>query len=228
MAKAARSAFAGASIASALILLVPMEAGIPIPIPSDLLMLFVGERAGAGAVSLWVAVAALEAVTLVGTTALFLLVRGPARSVVRRFGPKLGLTAERLDRAAGLLERRGRNALMVGRTTPGLRTLTVVAAAASGVPPARALPPLLLGSTIFIQGHLVLGFALGSVAAEALTRVRGPALVAVALLAAIGVVVWSVRRGRRGAAAQAWVEATCPACLAVAAFSGRSGVPAEP
>jgi membrane protein DedA with SNARE-associated domain len=207
-------------VVAALGLLFPMEAGVPIPIPSDLLMLFIGQRAGAGDLSIWVAAVALEAVTLAGTTALFLLIRGPARQLLRRVGPKLGLTEQRLGRATDVLQRRGRNALVIGRTTPGLRTITVATAAASGMPAARALPPLLVGSSIFIQGHLILGFVLGSLAEDVLTRARGPFLIGLVVLAAAGVVVWIARRGRRSAA-QAWTEASCPACLTVAALYGR-------
>ncbi len=34
-----------------------MEAGVPIPLPGDFLMLVVGERVAAGALPLWLAVA---------------------------------------------------------------------------------------------------------------------------------------------------------------------------
>lgn len=224
LAKAVRTAATGTSVAVALALLLPMEAGVPIPIPSDLLMLFIGQRAGAGRIPLWIAALGLEAVTAAGTLALFFLVGGPGRSMLLRIGPRLGLTPERMSRVERVLERRGRNALFVGRTTPGLRTVTVVAAAASGIPAARALPPLLLGSTLFIQGHLLLGFLLGPLAETALKRAQTPILVAVVLLAAAGVVLWIVRRGRTGGA-QAWTEASCPACLAIAAFAGRRDAP---
>jgi hypothetical protein len=83
----------GAGTPGRLGLLLAMEAGVPIPIPSDLVMLLLGERVSAGALPLWVAALALELVALAGTAALL---------------------------------------LAAGRTTPGLRTVTVVAAAAPG------------------------------------------------------------------------------------------------
>jgi membrane protein DedA with SNARE-associated domain len=224
LAKGGGAAVSGAGIATAFGLLLPMEAGIPIPIPSDLLMLFVGQRAGAGDIPVWVAVLALEAITVAGTTALFLLVRGPAGTIIGSFGPKLGFTRERRARVEQLLERRGRGALFIGRTTPGLRTVTVVGAAATGMPAARALPPLLLGSTLFIQGHVLLGFLLGPLAEDALKSARGPVLLGLGVLAVLGAILWVVRRGRRGGP-QAWTEASCPACLAVSAFSGRGERP---
>ena len=115
----------GAGVPGLLGLLLAMEAGVPIPVPSDLVMLLLGERVSAGVLPLWL-------VAVVGTGALFLAARGPGRALLRRVGPRLGLTGPRLARAAGLLERRGWPALSSGRTTPGLRTVTVVAAARSG------------------------------------------------------------------------------------------------
>jgi hypothetical protein len=150
---------------------------VPIPVPSDLVMLL-GERVSAGALPLWLAVAALELVALAGTAALFLAARGPARALLTRFGPGRALLARvgaglggadpsRTDRREDQLARqplgpgpappvgeRSRSAgggeaavhrvlpaLVAGRTTPGLRTVTVVAAAGSGIRVGRALRP---------------------------------------------------------------------------------------
>jgi hypothetical protein len=48
----------------------------------------------------------------------------------------------RLRRAADFAETRGRPGLALGRGTPGLRTLTVIAAGVSGLNGRRALPGL--------------------------------------------------------------------------------------
>jgi membrane protein DedA with SNARE-associated domain len=78
-------------------LLLAMEAGVPVPVPSDLVMLLLGERVSAGALPLWLAVVALEVVALAGTAALFMAARGPARPAwpwgcgqPRRPGPAIG------------------------------------------------------------------------------------------------------------------------------------------
>ena len=210
----------GLGAPAALVLLLPMEAGVPIPVPSDFVMLLVGERAAAGAFPLCAAVLALEAVAVLGTAALFLACRGPGHALVQRLGPRVGLTEERLGRVNALLERRGRPALAVGRGTPGLRTITVVAAGGSGLSLRRALPALALGSSVFLQLHLFLGYILGGPARRALNQSRGPALAVLAALVVGGVVFWVVRRGgRRGG--QAWAEACCPACLALGLLSER-------
>ena len=217
---AARVGLHGLGVPAAVGLLVPMEAGLPIPIPSDVVMLLVGERVAAGGFPLWLAVVAFEAVAVVGTALLFLACRGPGHALVARFGPRLGLTEERLARATALVERRGRPALAVGRGTPGLRTVTVVAAGGSGLSPRRALPALALGSSVFLQLHLFLGYFLGPVARHALDRARGPAVAVLGVLTVGGLVFWLARRGRR-TGGQSFAEACCPACLALAVISQR-------
>lgn len=167
---------AGLGLPSATGLLAAMEAGVPIPVPSDLVVLLLGERVSAGRLSALGAFVALELVALVGTTALFLAVRGPGKALLARVGPRLGLTEARLARATAVVDRRGRLALTVGRATPGLRTVTVAAAATSRLTLGQAVPPLVVGSSVFLQLHLFLGWALGPVAREALESAKGPAL----------------------------------------------------
>jgi membrane-associated protein len=200
-------------------LMLPMEAGLPIPIPSDLVMLAVGARVSAGDLPLPIAILAFEAVAIAGTSVLFLAARGPGYGLVKRLGPRIGLTAARLDRAGGVIERRGQAALAVGRATPGLRTLIVLAAGASGLPARRALPALIAGSTVFLQLHLFLGYFLGSAALHVLRAATGPALAVFAVAIAGAIAFWLVRRRRRPAAGLA--EGACPACLTLALLSER-------
>jgi membrane protein DedA with SNARE-associated domain len=148
-------------------------------------------------------------------------VPGPAQRIITRFGPRLGLTEARLRRAADFAETRGRPGLALGRATPGLRTLTVIAAGVSGLNGRRALPALIVGSSVFLQLHLVLGLLLGPLADRAFDQAKGPALVAAAVLVAAGVVFWRIRRRRRGAPPAAWMEASCPACIGVTLLADR-------
>lgn len=211
---------AGVGAIGGLAVMLPMEAGIPVPLPADLVMLGVGARVGAGDLPLWAAVMAFEAVAVIGTAMLLLAARGPAHSALVRVGPRLGLTASRLARASALVERRGSVALMIGRSTPGLRTLTVIAAGSARLPIRRALPPLVIGSSIFLQLHLFLGYFLGSAARHVLRAATAPALAALGGLLVGAIVFWLARRGRQ-LGAGALVEAACPACVALALLSER-------
>jgi hypothetical protein len=114
---------AGLGGLAALALLVPMEAGVPIPLPADLVMFGVGERVAAGAFPLWLAVVGFEVVAIVGTTALFAACRGPAHRVIARFGPRLGLTQARVGRMAAYVEARGGVLAGPARQAGGHRSL---------------------------------------------------------------------------------------------------------
>jgi membrane protein DedA with SNARE-associated domain len=209
----------GVSGLAALVLLLPMEAGVPVPLPADLVMFTVGEQVAADRFPLWLAVAGFEVIAVLGTTALFAACRGPGHRILTRYGPRLGLTDVRLSRAAAVAGSRGLG-LAAGRATPGLRTLTVVAAGISGLKGRRALPALILGSSVFLQLHLVLGLLLGPLADRAFDQAKGPAMAAVAVLAIGALVFWRVRRRNRVPAA--WTEAACPACLGIRALAERA------
>jgi len=114
-----RTAAAGVSGLAALVLLLPMEAGVPIPLPADLVMLAVGEQVAAGRFPLWLAVTGFEIIAAVGTTALFLACRGPGHRIVARYGPRIGLTAARVRRVSAATEARGLPGLAAGRAIPG-------------------------------------------------------------------------------------------------------------
>jgi membrane protein DedA with SNARE-associated domain len=217
--------FGGLGLPAIAAVLVAMEAGLPIPVPYDLVMLLVGERASAGEFPWWAAVLALEIVAVTGTCLLFCACRGPGHALVTRFGPKVGLTEVRVDRVSNLISARGRLMLFVGRGTPGLRTITAVAAGTSGIPARRAIPPLVLGASIFVQLHLVLGALLGPVARELFDEAKGVATIAAVALVAGAALFWIVRRGRRRGA-QSWCEAACPLCLALSTVVDQA-VPAE-
>jgi MYXO-CTERM domain-containing protein len=180
----------------------------------------VGERVAAGRFPLWLAVAGFEVIAVAGTTALFMACRGPAHRVIARYGPRLGLTEARVSRATVFAETRGRAGLAIGRATPGLRTLTVIAAGVSGLSGWRALPALILGSSVFLQIHLVLGLLLGPLADRAFNQAKGPVLAALALLAAGALAFWRARRRNRAPAA--WMEAACPACIGVRVLAERT------
>jgi hypothetical protein len=197
----------GAGVPGLLALLLAMEAGVPVPVPSDLVMLLLGERVSAGARPLWLAAAALEAVAPAGPSCPASARAGPARpgrGAPHPPGPgpgsPVGERGRPGKRGCGVVHNppgpagegdaavgRVLPALVVGHTTPGLRTVTVVAAAGSGIRVGRALPAL--GSSLFLQWHLLVGYALGPAARELLEQARMPVLMAAALL---------LRRGRPG------------------------------
>ena len=92
---------------AAFVYLAVEEAGVPIPVPGDFLMLTLGVRAREGAISLWQVIAAMEAGTCSGSTLLYLVARRGGRGVVERYGRYIGIKPQQLDRAEAQLNRHG-------------------------------------------------------------------------------------------------------------------------
>src|SRR5947208_6197464 len=77
---------------AAFVFLLIEEAGVPVPVPGDFLMLFLGVRAAQGLVPLWQVVLVLEAATIIGSTFLYFVARVAGRSLVYRYGRYIRLT----------------------------------------------------------------------------------------------------------------------------------------
>ena len=216
---AGRGAATGLGVPAALALLLPMEAGVPIPVPADLVMLLVGERVAEGHFPLWAAVVALEVIAVAGRGP---VPRGARSGSCARVAVRFAFRSH--GRSDGSRERDGRAPWPSGargrRALPGVRTVTVVAAGASGLNARRAIPALAIGASVFLQLHLVLGYFLGPAARAAIDHVRGPAIIVFALLLAGAAGFWIARRGRR-AGVNVFAEAACPLCLTLGWASER-------
>src|SRR3954452_20427025 len=82
------------------------EAGLPMPIPGDLVILAAGARVGRGQMNFVTAVVLLELATLLGASFLYWVARRGGRPVLYRYGKYLQLDAERLGAARGLFPSR--------------------------------------------------------------------------------------------------------------------------
>jgi membrane protein DedA with SNARE-associated domain len=203
-------------LAAACLVMLVKAMGVPIPIPGDVILLATAARAADGKVDLALAFVGLLLALTLGGSVQFLLARGPARSIVYQFGPRLGLSRERLDRVASRVEQGGPLAICVGVLTPGVRSAVVPACGLAALPWRVFLLGLALGSAADIALHFVLGYA----GAELLELIFEPApILALAVLLGLGLVAWLVvariKRWRRAEAMQAWAQATCPVCLVV-------------
>ncbi|HEY0582215.1 MAG TPA: hypothetical protein VGE94_08525, partial [Chloroflexota bacterium] len=78
-------------VAAACAIMLVKAAGVPVPIPGDVILLATAARAAEGKVVLWLAFVALLAALVLGGTVQFFLARGPARRLVVRYGQRIGL-----------------------------------------------------------------------------------------------------------------------------------------
>jgi membrane protein DedA with SNARE-associated domain len=194
--------------------------GVPVPVPGDVILLATAARAAEGKLTLWLAFVSLLLALGLGGTLQFMLARGPARRLVFRYGKRLGLTAERLERVANQLQRTGPLGIALGVVTPGVRTAVIPACGIAGLSLRAFVPALLLGSAADLGLHFAIGYA----GAGLLTRMVEPSPVPIAIgLALLGLPAWFLiarrRHASRTAAVRAWVQATCPACLVVGSIA---------
>lgn len=203
------------------------EIGVPVPIPSDLVMITAGIQAAAGAYSLVELLVALEVAILLGGSLQFLIARGAGRQLVTRFGRRVGLTELRLEHALTRVRQRGSLAIFVGLNVPAGRAGIVVAAGVAGLTYAAFAPAMLAGSTVFYAWHVALGYLAGPTALGLLDQLNLPLAAALVALAAAGLIALLLlgrARGSRGPERDAldrlhaWSEAACPACFAITAI----------
>jgi membrane protein DedA with SNARE-associated domain len=203
------------------------EAGVPIPIPGDLIMLGAAARAASGQWNLPAVVITFETAMIIGGTIQYLLMRGPGRRLIYHVGRYVGLTPGRLERVAGTLQRGGGVAVAVAMITPGLRSATIAASGVANLSFGTFFPALVVGDTIFFLLHVAIGYA-GGQGLKVLLHGRHlafggvlPVVLGMLLIAGL-IVVFRRRAGRQGRAplsvaeaAGGWVEAGCPICLAL-------------
>ena len=213
------------------VVLAVKEAGLPIPVPGDLLVIGAGVAASRGGLAPPAIVVVLVAATVLGGIVQFVLVRGRARAAVLRLLARFGLHPATVERGAARLRTGGAPAVAVARMTPGVRIVTIASCAIAGIATSSFLVGLVVGNGVFLTGHFVLGAIVGP-PAVGLVAQTGPVLVAVSVaLAALGAAGWWLIARRRsrlrtlaggdesaaeGLAPLDWTDACCPACLALA------------
>jgi membrane protein DedA with SNARE-associated domain len=204
-------------------LLLVKEAGLPVPVPGDLLVIGVGVGAAQGRFEPLVAVVAVVVATIIGGSMQFLIVRGPGRVALLRVLRRFGVSEERIERQAERLRRGGAGAVAVARMTPGVRIVAIAAAGLAAMPFGRFVLGLTGGNAVFAGGHFALGMAFGAAAASIVAGLLAP-LVMLAGLVVVGFGGWRFiarrRRGRGPGVVEPladWTDACCPACLVLGA-----------
>ena len=111
------------------------ESGVPMPVPSEVSIGYLGERAGHNPLALVATWLGLTGLIVLGATNVFAASRrfGP-RLVSGRLGRALHLTPERIERAQQWFHRWGPLAIIVSRYVPGLRWAMAVACGSLRVP----------------------------------------------------------------------------------------------
>lgn len=173
---------------ASLVLLYVEESGVPIVIPGDVYVAYLGKLAAGSAPKLSASWLGIIAVVLAGSSNLYWASRLWGRRLLDhpRVSGLLRLDTDRLVQAEGWLQRWGILAIIFGRHVPGLRIPITVVAGTLKVPYTTFLPSVAVSSAIWAALGLWLGATFGRSIGSFLT---GNPLIYLLIVAAIVLVV---------------------------------------
>ena len=177
-------AFADHHIYGALFLLLFLEeGGIPLPAPGDTVILLAGAQIDRGQASIPIVVLFVVMATLLGSSLLYWISRLGGMPVVLRVCQFLRIKEERVERLGGWVRRHRGVAIVFGRLTPGLRTVTTIAAGVFQVNYTAFLAYTALSATIWAGIYIFLGAAIHSFYRNVAHYLFRPSALALLLLA---------------------------------------------
>jgi membrane protein DedA with SNARE-associated domain len=133
-------------------------AGIGLIAPGELAVIVGGVTAGQGAIDLWLLIALVWACAIAGDTTSFFLGRRLGREFMLRHGPRVKLTAGRIEQVERFFARHGGKTLLLGRFIGLVRALAPFLAGASKLPFRRFFPYALVASGVWAATFSVLGY----------------------------------------------------------------------
>ena len=147
-------------IQTVFVLITLEEAGLPLPVPGDTLLVLVGAHRHHSLLFDAAIILAASIAVFLGSTVLFFLMQRGGRQVLVKYGKFLHVSEKRLDQVEQWFVRRGQFAVILGRLIPGLRIPTTMVAGLSGMSyrsyaVAAAIAALLWATIYFFLGVLV-------------------------------------------------------------------------
>jgi membrane protein DedA with SNARE-associated domain len=177
------------------------EAGVPLPVPGDLVIAYYGWRAGADVVELAQVVLVCALASTVGTLAPYALARRFGRTVAHRLAGWLDVDPRSVDGLVARVDRYGAWGVFVARLIPGLRVAVSLVAGTARVAPTRFAAGVFAAAALYWTGWVLLGAIVGprveDVVSPTYIRVFVVATPIVITLAFVGRLVWARRRAAR-------------------------------
>lgn len=169
-------------------LLFAEEAGVPLPVPGELMLIAAGILIGTGALDPWLfgplAYASIVAGAVTGFSWARLLGEHGLRALAERLHQR-----EKLDKAAARLQKARARQIAISRLIPGLRVYTTLLCGAAGVERERFLIGLAPATAVWMTFFLVLGVFVGVPAEHFLGQVEALAVQG-GVLIAVGVAAY--------------------------------------
>jgi membrane protein DedA with SNARE-associated domain len=183
-----------------ILLLFLEEAGVPLPLPGDAVMLYLGYQIHQGVISYWMAYVLLMAAILGGSSLLYYVSFRYGQTLVLRLGKYLHLNEHKLVQIEDKFRRYGPLVIIFGRHIPGFRIPITVFAGISSVRYHTFLWSTFVSVAFWIPIYLALGARLGP---RTVNLLHGHSwfgvLFALPLVALVGWIIY-VRMTTKGAA----------------------------
>jgi membrane protein DedA with SNARE-associated domain len=181
------------------------EAGIPIPIPGDALVMLAGAERHAPLLHALAVIGVSSLAVFLGSSLLYMVMRRGGHPLLVKYGKYIHVNEQRLARVQVWLENRGRVAIIVGRLIPGLRIPTTVLAGSSGVAYREYALTAGIAAIVWSSFYYAVGSLLGqtapvvwAVVADALDAIPSWLVIVCLLVLALGAGIsgWHVRKRR--------------------------------
>lgn len=184
----------------ALVVLLVMVEGVGVPVPGETALLTAAAVSARGELSIFGVVLAATVGATLGGTGGYWIGRSGGLALVERYGPRVGLSAEKLEKARRYFEKHGARTVFLGRFVALLRILANVLAGVAKMDFAR----FMLYNTLGAVCWSVLFGALGYFFGQNLPRLEhslgraGLVVLGAVVVVGVGVVLWRRRRQQTG------------------------------
>lgn len=168
------------------------EIGVPLPVPGDALLLFLGIQSLDGRANFWLVLLITIAATILGSSILFLVSRMLGRPLLikyERYLKYIHITDKDIRLLEHYMADYGVWVLIVSRLTPGLRIVGTVAAGVLGISYARFILATTAGTIIWTIIYFWLGAYLGRQFADQIAEIFGNKWLMAGLFVA-GLSIW--------------------------------------
>jgi len=144
------------------LLLAAEEGGVPLPVPGDVIIAYVGYRAFQGAIPYPLAFVGFLAAILAGASTLYCLSSRWGQALVQKLGKFMHISEDRLRSAERRFQTHGPWFIIIGRHIPGMRVPITVFCGIARVRYRLFLASTVVSVVFWIAFWLVVGTNLGS------------------------------------------------------------------
>ncbi len=158
------------------------EAGFPLPLPGDVMVMFAGYQVSQEALAWWQALLGCIAVVAGGSSVLYWTARRFGAQLLERWGERVHCPPSRIEAVRPYMERYGALAIIFGRHVPGLRVPITLFAGILKFPYPIFVLSVALSTAGWAALFLYVGFRLGP-GVHVLTHPHARIWIAAALVA---------------------------------------------